>query len=139
LTEKGWRQAEAVGKILAKLELAPDIVLTSPLTRARETAAGLMKSAGVSGDAVIQDWLGFGLRPQVVLEELAAFPNELSRVVLVGHEPTFSGFAGWLLGAETGYAEVKKASIVHFQLSPPSRHGAELKMLLPVKVLLASS
>ena len=136
LTAKGGEQSRAVGKLLAKLEWVPDLVLSSPRTRAYETAAGVMAAAGVEGDPVVQEWLNFDLRPNIVMEELAALPSEIERVVLVGHEPTFSGMAAWLLGAETGYMEMKKASLVQFALSPPSRHGALLKMLVPVKALL---
>ena len=136
LTDKGWEQSRAVGKLLGKLELLPDLVFCSPRNRAYETAAGVMDTAGVKGNPVAQEWLNFDLRPQSVMEELAALPDEVECVVLVGHEPTFSGMVAWLLGAETGYAEMKKASLVHFALSPPSRHGALLKMLVPVKALM---
>ena len=136
LTDKGWEQSRAVGKLLAKLEWVPDLVLSSPRTRAYETAAGLMAEAGVEGNPVVQEWLNFDFRAATVMEELGALPDEIERVVLVGHEPSFSGMAAWLLGAETGYAEMKKASLVHFALSPPSRNGALLKMLVPVKALL---
>lgn len=136
LADKGWEQSRAVGKLLHELDLIPDLVLSSPRTRAYETAAGVMAAAGIEGEPVIQPWLDFDLRPAVVMEELGALPDEIQRVVLVGHEPTFSGMVAWLLGAETGFAEVKKASIAHFELSPPSRHGALLKMLVPPKVLL---
>lgn len=139
LTDKGWEQAEAVGKLFRRLELLPDLVLSSPLTRAFETASGVMKHAGLEGRPVIQEWLGFDLRPATVMTELSILPDEIGRVVLVGHEPSFSGMVSWLLGAETGFAEVKKAAIVRFDLSPPSRHGAVLRMLVPPKVLLASS
>lgn len=138
LTDKGHKQAAAVGQLLSQLDWVPDLVITSPLVRARETAAGLIATSGITGDAVVQEWLGFGMVPREVMSELATLPEEIERVVLVGHEPTFSGMMSWLLGAETGDIEVKKASIAHFQLAPPSRHGALLKMLVPAKVLLAS-
>lgn len=139
LTDKGWDQAEAVGKLLRRLDLVPDLVMSSPLTRAYETASGVMKHAGIEGQPVVQEWLGFDLRPSIVMTELSILPDEIERVILVGHEPSFSGMVSWLLGAETGFAEVKKAAIVRFELSPPSRHGALLRMLVPPKVLLASS
>ncbi len=38
LTEKGRRQSERVGRLLAAAGYVPDAVLASPLARARETA-----------------------------------------------------------------------------------------------------
>ena len=74
LTDKGWEQSRAVGQLLSKMDLVPDLVLTSPRTRAYETAAGLMAAAGLEGDPVIQEWLNFDLRPAIVMEELGALP-----------------------------------------------------------------
>ena len=136
LTEKGAAQARAVGELLLKLNLEPDLVMTSPRARAFETGVGIMAGVEQRGQPICQEWLNFDLRPQIVLDELAALPDEVTRVVLVGHEPTFSGMIAWLLGAETGFAEVKKASLAHFRLSPPSRRGSVLRMLVPVKALL---
>ncbi len=136
LTAKGEKQARAAGQLLAHLDLVPDLVFSSPRARAVETAEGLMAAAAMDGQPVQQEWLNFDFRAQIVLDELAALPEEIGRVALVGHEPSFSGMVSWLLGAEVGYLEVKKASIVQVELSPPSRHGSVLKMLVPSKVLL---
>ncbi|WP_411844839.1 histidine phosphatase family protein [Roseibacillus persicicus] len=136
LTDKGWKQSRAVGKLLKKMDLIPDLVFTSPRVRALETAEGVVTASGAEGEPVVQDWLDFDLRPANVVAELGALPDEITRVVLVGHEPTFSGMVSWLLGAETGYCEVKKAALVHFSMAPPTRHGVVLKMLVPPKVLI---
>ena len=49
LTAKGSKQAESVGKFCLKHGFVPEIILTSPLTRAEETArlvAGELNSRG---------------------------------------------------------------------------------------------
>src|SRR5262245_23845274 len=53
LTERGCRQAENMAAILSKEDF--DEVLTSPLLRARETAAPLFSRLG--RDEVVDDWL----------------------------------------------------------------------------------
>ncbi|MBK1833804.1 SixA phosphatase family protein [Roseibacillus ishigakijimensis] len=136
LTSKGWKQARAVGRLLVELGHSPDLVLSSPRERARETAAGILHAAALPEQPVVQEWLDFHLHPETVMAELAALPAELERVVLVGHEPSFSALVNWLLGAEAGYCEMKKAALAHFQLAPPSRQGALLKMLVPPRVLI---
>ncbi len=47
LTERGRGQAEAAARHLARLT-APDLILSSPLQRARETAAALRGSLGAA-------------------------------------------------------------------------------------------
>ena len=51
LTDKGWEQSRAVGQLLAKMEWVPDLVLSSPRTRAYETAAGVMDEMGMEGES----------------------------------------------------------------------------------------
>ena len=52
LTERGWRQAEAVGRRLAKCGITQ--VFASPMGRARETAQPLCRELGL--DLRIEDW-----------------------------------------------------------------------------------
>ncbi len=142
LTERGHLQARAVGAVLANTGPQPDYLFSSPRLRARETALGIatawegVSSVGGDSASVIEvGWLDFDFRAEEVMKELALLP-EAKRVVLVGHEPSFSAFCGWLLGMETGYFEMKKASVAVFELSPPTRRGSVLKMLLPSRILV---
>lgn len=52
LTERGWKQAEAVGRRLAKCGITR--VYASPMGRARETAQPLCRELGL--EAQIEDW-----------------------------------------------------------------------------------
>lgn len=132
LVEKGWKQSRAVGEFLAANKLLPDVVLTSPLVRARETAEGV--SQGCDGpEVIVQPWLACGMRPEEALAELVAF-QELGRVAIVGHEPDFSGLAESLLGGG-GSVEVRKASVILFGDVRPPRLVGRLRMLVPVEVL----
>ena len=78
LIEKGHRQAERVGKFLVAHDLVPDLVLTSPLRRARETAEGFCTSAGID-PPVVQEWL-HAMYPENSLQELAVYSGTCSRV-----------------------------------------------------------
>jgi phosphohistidine phosphatase len=132
LVEKGHRQAAAVGSFLREAKMLPELVLTSPLRRARETADGICRAAGLPGP-VIQAWLGSGLFPEEAMKELVAF-RDFQRIAVVGHEPDLSAWVEWLLSVETGRMEMKKASLVGLRVNPPTR-AAEMMFLIPVKVL----
>ena len=133
LVEKGRKQARRAAKLLKEAGTLPDIVLTSPLVRARQTADEFCKTAGIPGP-VIQSWLACGMSPETAMTELSAF-RDFKRVAIVGHEPDFSQLIEWILGAISSGIEVKKGAIACLEVTPPSRHG-RLTCLIPPKLAL---
>ena len=131
LVEKGREQARKAAKVLKHSKWMPDIVLTSPLVRARQTADEFCDAAGIPGP-VIQGWLACGMRPELALEELSAF-GEFKRVAIVGHEPDLSELIQWILGAAGGSVEIKKGALACLRVFPPARHGS-LTFLIPPKI-----
>lgn len=131
LVAKGREQARKAARLLKAADRLPEIVLTSPLVRARQTADEFCETAGMPG-AVIQGWLACGMTPERALEELAGF-GEFKRIAIVGHEPDFSILVEWLLGVSTGGVQVKKGAIACLRINPPSRQGL-LKFLIPPKL-----
>jgi phosphohistidine phosphatase len=129
LLEKGREQSRRAARLLKRAKLLPEIVLTSPLVRARQTAEEFCNTAGMPG-AVIQGWLACGMHPEEALHELAGF-REFKRVAIVGHEPDFSELIQWILGTSGGRVEVKKGSITCVQINPPSRHGTLIYLVPP--------
>jgi phosphohistidine phosphatase len=131
LVDKGRKQARRAAYVLKQAGLLPEIVLTSPLTRARQTADEFCQTAGIPG-ATIQGWLSCGMAPEEAIRELSAF-HEFKCVAIVGHEPDFSGLIQWLLGTTTGGVEVKKGTIACLRIDPPSRYGT-LEYLIPPRL-----
>lgn len=131
LVEKGHEQARNAARILSSAGMLPDIVLCSPLVRARETAETFTQAAKMPGP-VIQSWLACGMDPESALSELRGF-LDFKSVMIVGHEPDFSEFAQYLLGSTANSVEIRKGSLTCFEVSPPSRK-AILRFLLPFKL-----
>lgn len=132
LVEKGREQSRRAAMLLKGAGILPDIVLTSPLLRARQTADEFCQAAGVPG-AVIQGWLACGMSPATAMTELSAF-RDFKRVAIVGHEPDFSEFIEWVLGDGGGSVDVKKGAVACLEISPPSQYGT-LKYLIPPKLV----
>ena len=132
LVEKGIEQGRCAARILAAANSLPDLVLTSPLVRARQTADAFTEEAGMPG-AIIQTWLACGMAPEQAMEELTAYPD-FKRIMIVGHEPDFSRFIQYSLGAFGESIEVRKGSVICLEITPPSRR-CTLRFLLPHKLL----
>src|SRR5881275_758293 len=81
LTDKGRRQSETAGQALAALGVKPEVCLTSPKVRARETAELACEPLGVE---VAEDQ-----RLQGGSFDALELGAGLDQVLLVGHEPDF--------------------------------------------------
>jgi phosphohistidine phosphatase len=93
LTASGQEAARLLGDLLA--ERQPDAVVSSPLLRARETAAAIAAAAGLS-PAVAE-----GLAPGATLESLrTAVEGHGDTVIAVGHQPDCSEIVLELTGEE---------------------------------------
>lgn len=128
LNEKGHKQARRVGRFLKKHDLLPDLLLTSPVPRAKETADLLAEEGGPH--PTVEPWLSCGMQPETALHELKAY-QDFGRVALVGHEPDLSSLVEHLLGANAYSVQVKKASLISLELG---RHP-QLTFSLPCRFL----
>jgi phosphohistidine phosphatase len=132
LIPKGLEQARRAGTYLRMASLLPEIILTSPLLRAKQTAEAFSEAAHLPGP-VVQSWLSIGMHPDIALRELAAF-TEFKRVCLVGHEPDFSSLIAWVTNGEGGAVEIRKGSLSLIELKPPSRAGI-LRFVIPQRMM----
>jgi phosphohistidine phosphatase len=126
LTEKGRRQAERLARHLAGAGYAPDVVLASPLVRARETAE--IAAEVLHAPLRIDARLG-GMVDLATLERILADAGDPSRPILVGHDPDFSELVSELVGAPIA---MRKATLARVDVERPLEPGAgELRWLLP--------
>jgi phosphohistidine phosphatase len=93
LTAEGERQARSVGERLSQAAPRPAAVLSSPLLRARETAALIAEPLGVEPEA--DDRLAPGATADGVR---AAVAGHGEAVVVVGHQPDCGRIAAELTG-----------------------------------------
>jgi phosphohistidine phosphatase len=106
LTPQGIAQAQALGDHLAGLPQPPRLVLTSPLIRARQTAAEIAAAVGV--EARVEE----ALAPGASAESLAAALSvEKGPVATVGHQPDCSEIALELTGEDPGFAVAGMAEL----------------------------
>ena len=134
LTPKGLEQSEKVGRFMVRCGLLPEIILTSPVVRARQTARIVAEKLG---DAEVSevDWLACGMSAETCLMELKARQGTAS-VLLVGHEPDFSETIATILGvSDAGAIKVRKAALTGIELLDFRAGQGQLHFLVPTKLM----
>lgn len=88
LSDKGKKEAQMMGTFLKALKLCFNVVLSSPLIRAVDTAKLLIKFSGSEGASKIEicDFLLPGAHFQNLAQELKKYENE-KRIAILGHSP----------------------------------------------------
>ena len=122
LTHKGIaRFREVVGGLRA-LDVKVDLVVTSPLLRAAQTAQLLVDGLAPAPTLNIAVALSPGVPPARVAEALVAFPRSRT-LAIVGHEPGLGELAAWLIGAGAPLP-FKKGGVCRIDVAAASWRGA---------------
>ena len=137
LSARGVRRARQAARGVRKLVQRPARVLSSPLLRARQTAAILTECAGWPR-ASISPLLGPEATAAAVLALLAR--SQETCIAVVGHQPALGRLLGCCLtgNGARGAFELRKMGIavVGFDGAPRPGHGA-LRWLVPPRMLRA--
>jgi phosphohistidine phosphatase len=118
LSEKGRAQSERLGRFLVAGGFQPDSILSSPKTRALETATLVAAALGLR--VSIAEDLG-GPLDLATLDGLLRSAGNPTRPLLVGHDPDFSTLAAELAGVS--YLPMRKAAIIRIEVVRPLRAG----------------
>ena len=117
-----------------RLGVSFDVVLTSALVRARQTADAVAGAFDPRPPIVTVESLAPGGTYQAVLADLEK-QSRRSRIALVGHEPGLGELAARLIGSRHPI-EFKKGAVcrIDFETLPPAGPGA-LRWLVTPKIL----
>jgi phosphohistidine phosphatase len=133
LTRKGIRRFRAAARGLAALLPRPDMLFTSPLLRARQTARIAARAWG--GPDPVEAVALAGGEFEEVAETLGGFPEE-ALVAIVGHEPQLSEMLARLLGgAEPGRLVFKKGGVALLNVPGRLEDGGALLFFVPPRLL----
>lgn len=135
LTPKGRNQAARVAKFCEAAGIQPQVILTSPVVRARQTAEVVMASMP-EAELIEVPWAACGMEPRRALHELAAY-GKFSGVMLVGHQPDLGCLLAELLGvARASNLRVRKALLAGVDLSAGCREGGgQLQFFVPARMM----
>lgn len=140
LTEEGRKKTKSVAQQIRQRKLHFDLILTSPLVRARETAK-ILQDIGLSSqveefsplapDGNIEEWVSW-------LQKRRQTTHDQS-IALVGHQPDLGNWAEVLIwGKAQEKLNLKKAGIIGLNLKETSTplNQSQLFLLTSPKWLL---
>ena len=136
LTEEGKEELKLVAKAIRNLDIKPDLIVSSPLKRAKETAEIVAKAIGSKAKPELWDELKPEGSRDAFLKRLSSVKRE-STVLCVGHEPYLTQLIGDVMHSQTRPTMVlKKAGVARLSLKSfsPKAEG-ELKWLLTPRLL----
>ena len=120
LTKRGVLAARAMGQILAASGQVPDRVVTSSAVRAKTTAE-MARTAGKWKCPIEITAALYNTDAASVLEVIRSLPKSATTALFVGHEPTWSELASFLIGG--GNLRFPTAALARIDLEVPGWHA----------------
>lgn len=121
LIAEGKEQCMVMGRILGALKVQPDLIVSSPLKRALQTAQFVGNELGYEGKVEISAALG----PDATFADFQKLLDKFADrqdVLIVGHNPSLFQFLGRLITANGGAGvRMRKASVARIDMDkhPP--------------------
>jgi phosphohistidine phosphatase len=107
LNERGKHDAPRMGKEIGKLNLVPDIIISSPAVRAAETARAVAKNCDFAGEIIFNDEF-YHAHFEPIFKTLQNLPETCNTVMIFGHNPTWENLVLKLSGK---YQTMSTASV----------------------------
>lgn len=133
LSEKGEEQARMLAHTLQRRGVELDLILSTPLLRARQTAEVIIDewSASTPPELKVSERITPECKPRKLAKTLRGLLPD--RVGVVGHQPDLGNWAAWLIGCKNAYLDFAKGGVAHIswerELSKGS--GALLWLITP--------
>ncbi len=133
LAPRGVVSAERMGEVIRELGIVPELVISSTAKRARATAELARITGGWDSRLVLEDAL-YGASVTETLAVVGAHASNCDRVMLVGHQPTWSMTVQHLTGARVG---MRTATVADIEMSitdwteAPDAAGTLVTLLQP--------
>jgi phosphohistidine phosphatase len=143
LAPRGRRDAKRIAKHLARLAIAPELVLCSPAERTRATLELLRPALGATPTVALEAEL-YAASSDSLLERIRALPEAVDSVMLIGHNPGLqqlalvlpsAGAARELLGAKFPTAALATLTLANTTWSQLSQGDALLAAYVVPKQL----
>jgi len=100
LASRGERDAPKMGAWLKQQRLVPDTVVSSPATRARQTAEAACQQMCIKQKKIVWDERVYAAGAPELLEVLKDYKKKPARLMLVAHNPGLDDLLVYLVGGK---------------------------------------
>ena len=97
LNERGVNDSKLIGKYARRNRIKPDLVLSSPATRAKSTTELFAAAAGLQNPTVYDEGI-YEASTRRLLQMISGFDDAHKSVLMVGHNPGFEDLCERLTG-----------------------------------------
>lgn len=110
LQQLGRAEAASVGEFLLKEEINPDLIVSSPAARTRETIGIIQEVAGLSANVLFEKSI-YEATPAQLLEFTLAIDTTVQSALIVGHNPGIESFLRMLTHKQREFSPATLARI----------------------------
>jgi phosphohistidine phosphatase len=138
LDKEGIEQCGYVGRMLAAMDVQVEAIVSSPLKRASQTASLVSNELGFEGQVEFSPALAPEASFEAFREMLAQHANTTQEIMVVGHNPSLSGFLSLLLsgGASERAIDLKKGAVA--RLDYDGRKSGSMTWCVTPKIVRAA-
>ncbi len=110
LNHRGLIAAPFMGELIAIKDYLPDLIISSPAKRARQTAVIVKESSGANAELKFDERI-YEASPQELRQIVSELSEEINSAMIVGHNPGIEGFINFLTGNQEPMPTAALASI----------------------------
>ena len=97
LNDRGKTAAPFMGGIMAERDLSPEVIVSSPAVRARETASLVKEAGNLDAEIRFEEQI-YEASPRTLLQVASGIDDKYRSAMVVGHNPGMEGFIRLLTG-----------------------------------------
>lgn len=102
LNQRGNRDAPFMGKLLGKMNIKPEIIISSPANRAISTAQALAHELNYPLENIAAEKKMYEASEKDIMETVSGIDNKYNIALLVGHNPALTYFVERLTDESIG-------------------------------------
>jgi phosphohistidine phosphatase len=134
LSAEGRNEIENVGRHLKRMGAQFDMILSSPLLRARQTAEIIAEACGYQKPPRLEEFLGGRFNSDMMAGEIEALPKEAT-LLMVGHAPSLDKLIAYLLSSDDSTKIVlQPGGLAWIETEIPTLRNGVLHWLIPAMI-----